>query len=99
MSQERLMKILVAPHVTEKATIVADAANQYVFKVSADADKAEIKKAVELMFNVQVDSVQVANVQGKRKRFGAMQGRRKGFRKAYVRVKEGQSIDFTGAAE
>lgn len=99
MSQERLMKILVAPHVTEKATLAADAANQYVFKVSADAEKNEIRKAVELMFNVQVESVQVANVMGKRKSFGAMQGRRKGYKKAYVRVKQGQSIDFTGAAE
>ena len=99
MNQERLMKVLLAPHITEKASIAAERNQQVVFKVATDANKTEIKKAVELLFEVEVDSVQVANVKGKRKRFGAIQGRRSGYRKAYVQLKPGSEIDFASAAE
>jgi large subunit ribosomal protein L23 len=96
MNQERLMQILLAPHVSEKSTVAADKHNQYVFKVVTDATKPEIKSAVEQMFNVQVDGVQVVNVAGKTKRFGRMQGRRNDWKKAYVTLKSGQEIDFMG---
>ncbi|MCF6218432.1 MAG: 50S ribosomal protein L23 [Gammaproteobacteria bacterium] len=99
MNQERLMKVLLGPHITEKASIAAETNQQIVFKVATDANKTEIKKAVELLFEVEVNSVQVANVKGKRKRFGAIQGRRSGYKKAYVQLKAGSEIDFTSAAE
>ncbi len=99
MNQERLMKVLLGPHITEKASICAENDQQIVFKVATDANKTEIKKAVELLFEVEVDSVQVANVKGKRKRFGAIQGRRSGYKKAYVQLKAGSEIDFTSAVE
>lgn len=99
MSQERLLKVLLAPHITEKATIAAETNQQFVFKVVPDANKSEIKQAVEMLFEVEVDSVQVANVKGKRKRFGVIQGRRNGYKKAYVKLKPGSEIDFAGAAE
>jgi large subunit ribosomal protein L23 len=99
MSQNRLLQVLLAPHITEKASVIAESSNQVVFKVATDANKTEIKKAVELLFEVEVDSVQVANVKGKSKRFGAVQGRRSNFKKAYVQLKAGSEIDFTGAAE
>jgi len=97
MKKERLMKVLLAPHISEKSTTVADANQQFVFKVVPDANKLEIKKAVELMFDVKVDAVQVSNVKGKRKRFGQMAGRRADWKKAYVRLQPGQDIDFMGA--
>jgi large subunit ribosomal protein L23 len=99
MNQERLMKVLLAPHITEKATIAAETNQQFVFKVATDANKSEIKKAVELLFEVEVDSVQVATVKGKRKRFGAIFGRRSDYKKAYVKLKPGSEIDLAGAAE
>jgi large subunit ribosomal protein L23 len=97
MNQERLMKILLSPVVSEKAAIAADASRQYAFKVITDATKPEIAKAVELMFEVQVEAVQTVNVKGKSKRFGAVQGKRADWKKAYVRLKEGQEIDFATA--
>lgn len=97
MKKERLMKVLLAPHVSEKSTVAADANQQFVFKVVPDANKLEIKKAVELMFDVKVDSVQVSNVKGKRKRFGQIAGRRADWKKAYVKLQPGQDIDFMGA--
>lgn len=96
MSQERLMNILLSPHISEKGTRVADVNRQVVFKVASDARKPEVKKAVELMFNVEVDSVQVMNVKGKRKSFGRIAGRRPHWKKAYVKLKEGHDIDFLG---
>ena len=93
----RLMQVLVAPIVSEKATHVADKTNAVTFKVLQDATKPEIKAAVELMFEVKVDSVQVVNAPGKAKRFGNRAGRRSDFKKAYVRLVAGQTIDFTGA--
>ncbi len=96
MSQERLMKILLSPHFSEKGTTLAEKSNQFIFKVAPDATKPEIRSAVELMFEVKVDAVRVANVKGKRKRFGQMNGRRSDWKKAYVSLSEGQDIDFSG---
>lgn len=101
MSQERLLQVLLAPHVSEKATLIAEKHRQVVFKVRRDANKLEIKKAVEGLFNVKVDSVNTTLVKGKNKRFGRSLGRRQDFKKAYVSLKEGFDIDFAaaGAAE
>lgn len=96
MNQERLMKVLLVPHVSEKASTVADKHKQFVFKVVPDATKSEIKGAVELMFDVKVDNVRVMNYDGKAKRFGARNGRRVAFKKAYVALKPGFDIDFMG---
>jgi large subunit ribosomal protein L23 len=99
MNQDRLMKVLLAPHISEKSSTVADQNNQIVFKVATDASKPEIKQAVELLFDVKVDRVQVSNVKGKTKRFGAKMGRRNDWKKAYITLQEGQEIDFLGGAE
>lgn len=96
MSNERLMKVLLAPHVSEKSAIAADTNRQFVFRVLPDANKAEIKDAVELLFEVKVDRVQVSNVKGKQKRFGQIQGRRASWKKAYVTLQEGHDIEFMG---
>ena len=93
-NQERLMQVLLAPVVSEKSTYVADKNEQVVFRVAANATKPEIKAAVELLFKVQVDSVQVLNVKGKEKRFGRFIGRRRHWKKAYVCLKPGQEINF-----
>lgn len=93
-SQERLMQVLLAPQVSEKATYIADKNEQVVFRVASDATKPEIKAAVEALFKVEVKSVQVANVKGKIKRFGRMMGRRKDWKKAFVCLKAGQEINF-----
>ena len=95
MNAERLYQIILAPIVTEKATMVAENNQQIAFRVAPDATKAEIKAAVKMLFNVEVDSVQVLNQNGKAKRFGRFEGRRRNERKAYVRVKDGQELDFT----
>ena len=94
MNQERLLQILLAPHVSEKTNRLAERHNQVVFKVARDATKPEIKGAVELLFNVKVTGVTVLNVKGKRKRFGAIQGRRSDWKKAYVSLGAGHEIDF-----
>ena len=100
MNDERLMSILVAPHISEKSTRLADAFNQIAFRVRTDARKPEIKRAVEKMFNVEVVSVSVLNMKGKRKGFNAKKrGRRSDWRKAYVRLKPGHDIDFMGPVE
>jgi len=93
-NQERLMQVLLAPVVSEKSTYVADKNEQVIFRVAADATKPEIRAAVELLFKVQVESVQVANVKGKEKRFGRFIGRRRHWKKAYVCLKPGQEINF-----
>ena len=93
-SEQRLMQVLLAPQVSEKATYVADKNEQVIFRVASDASKPEIKAAVELLFKVEVKSVQVANVKGKIKRFGRMTGRRKDWKKAFVCLKAGQEINF-----
>lgn len=94
MNQERLMQVLLAPQISEKATFVAEKNEQVIFRVVSDATKPEIKAAVELLFKVEVESVQVSNVKGKVKRFRGAVGRRKGWKKAYVCLKAGQEINF-----
>jgi len=94
MNDHRLMQIILAPIGTEKATFVAEKNNQVAFRVIADATKPEIKAAVELMFKVQVEDVQVLNRKGKAKRFGRFVGRRRNERKAYVSLKDGQEINL-----
>ena len=94
--QGRLMQVLVAPIVSEKATSVADKTNSVTFKVLQDATKPEIKAAVELMFNVKVKGVSVLNTKGKAKRFGRSMGRRDNVRKAYVTLQPGQELNFSG---
>jgi large subunit ribosomal protein L23 len=98
-SQERLMKVLLAPVISEKATYVAEKGNQVMFLVTPDATKPEIKAAVETLFKVEVESVQVANRQGKVKRSGRFIGRRNHTRRAYVCLKPGQEIAFTEEAK
>jgi len=97
MNKERLMKVLLAPVVSEKSAVAGEA-GQVVFKVATDATKPEIKRAVETMFDVNVEQVRVVKVKGKNKRFGALQGRRSDWKKAYVRLQEGQDIDFSTGA-
>jgi large subunit ribosomal protein L23 len=97
MNQERIMKVLIAPVVSEKSTRLADANRQFVFKVVKDASKPEIRKAVELMFDVKVDAVQVTNVKGKIKRSGSRLGKRSDWKKAFVTLAEGHDINFMGA--
>ena len=97
MNQERLMKVLLGPHVSEKSSRLADAHNQIAFKVACDATKPEIRQAVELLFEVKVQGVTVANVKGKHKRFGQLGGRRRDWKKAYVKLAPGEDIDFLGA--
>ncbi len=94
----RLMQVLVAPIVSEKATQVAEQTNAVLFKVLRDASKPEIKAAVELMFKVEVQGVSVLNQKGKAKRFGKSMGRRDHVRKAYVTLKPGQELNFSGEA-
>ncbi len=94
----RLMQVLVAPIVSEKATMVAEKTNAVMFKVLQDATKPEIKAAVELMFKVEVKAVSVLNQKGKVKRFGRSIGRRDNVRKAYVTLKAGQAINLSGEA-
>ncbi|MBU6188540.1 MAG: 50S ribosomal protein L23 [Betaproteobacteria bacterium] len=98
MNQERLTQVLVSPIVSEKATFVADRNNQITFRVLQDATRQEIKAAVEMLFKVEVESVQVLNQKGKAKRFGKFSGRRRHVRKAYVSLKAGQEINFAEAA-
>jgi large subunit ribosomal protein L23 len=97
MNQERLMKVLLAPIMSEKTTRIADAGRQYAFRVQRGATKPEVRKAVELMFDVKVDNVRICNVQGKVKSHGATVGRRASWKKAYVTLAEGHDIDFMGA--
>jgi large subunit ribosomal protein L23 len=94
----RLAQVLVAPIVSEKATTIGEKHNQVLFKVLRNATKPEIKAAVELMFKVEVDSVQTVNQKGKVKRFGKTTGRRDHVKKAYVSLKPGQELNFSGEA-
>lgn len=95
MNREKLMKILVSPLMTEKAYGLSNgAAQQVAFKVLKDANKSEIRRAVELMFDVKVDVVRTLNVKGKARRFGRTVGRTQDWKKAYVRLSEGSKIDF-----
>ncbi len=95
MNAERLLQVILAPIVTEKSTFVAEKYQQVAFRVVADATKLEVKAAVELLFKVEVESVNVLNRKGKSKRFGRFMGTRRNERKAYVALKDGQEIDFS----
>jgi len=96
MNEERLLKIIVSPHMSEKATHAAEKHSEYVFRVATTATKPEVKKAIELLFKVKVEAVRVVNVKTKPKRFGNIQGRSKAWKKAYVSLEKGQQIDFAG---
>ena len=97
MNQERIFKVLLGPHITEKAATSADGATQAVFKVTTDATKREVKTAVESLFDVKVADVRVVNVKGKTKRSRHGVGKRSDWKKAYVRLAQGQEIDFAAA--
>ncbi|GAB54192.1 large subunit ribosomal protein L23 [Glaciecola punicea ACAM 611] len=99
MNEQRLLKVLLAPHVSEKSTMASETNNSFVFKVLPDSTKAEIKAAVEKLFEVEVQGVRTLNVKGKVKRHGQSFGKRSDWKKAYVVLKEGQDIDFVGGAE
>lgn len=94
MNRERLMKILQEPRVTEKSTMLGDKYKQFVFRVIKDADKHEIKQAVEFLFEVEVESVRTATIKGKQKRYQQAIGRRSNWKKAYVKLKPGFDIDY-----
>ncbi len=99
MNQERVFKVLVGPHISEKATVLADSKGQFVFKVATDATKLEIKKAVETLFGVKVARVTTLNVKGKTKRTVRGLGKRNDWKKAYIARQPGQDLDFTSSAE
>jgi large subunit ribosomal protein L23 len=99
VSKENLMTVLVAPHVTEKTSLGMQNHNQYTFRVKRNATKTEIKQAVELMFDVKVRGVQVVNEPGKKRRFGRIAGRTQDWKKAYVRLADGQAIDYEARAK
>ena len=98
MSQDRLYSVLLAPIVSEKSTMIGEKNEQVAFRVKHDATKPEVKAAVELLFKVQVESVQILNQKGKTKRFGRSVGRRDHVKKAYVALKPGQELNFSGEA-
>lgn len=95
-AKERLMSIVLGPHLSEKSAAAGDRDKQVVFRVRRDSTKAEIRRAVEMLFDVKVDGVQVVSVKGKAKRFGKTPGRRKDWKKAYVSLAEGSDINFMG---
>jgi len=99
MNREQLMSVLIAPHVTEKSSLAMQNHNQYTFRVRRDATKTDVKKAVELMFDVKVTGVQVVNEPGKARRFGKTPGRTQDWKKAYVSLSDGQSIDYEARAK
>jgi large subunit ribosomal protein L23 len=99
MNREQLMNVLIAPHVTEKTSLAMQNHNQYTFRVRREATKTDIKQAVELMFDVKVSGVQVVNETGKRRRFGRSAGRTQDWKKAYVSLVQGQSIDYEARAK
>ena len=99
MKKEQLMNVLIAPHVTEKTATAMQNNNQYTFRVMKSATKTDIKAAVELMFEVKVKGVQVVNEPGKTRRFGKIAGRTQDWKKAYVSLVQGQSIDYEARAK
>ncbi len=98
MSSAKILSVLRAPRVSEKSARLQEASNQYVFEVATTATKADVKAAVEQLFNVKVEAVNVLNVKGKAKSFRSREGRRSDWRKAYVRLAEGQTIDVMAKA-
>ncbi|HEY8508920.1 MAG TPA: 50S ribosomal protein L23 [Steroidobacteraceae bacterium] len=99
MNREKLMNVLLAPHVTEKTSLAMQNNNQYTFRVRRDATKADIRQAVELMFEVKVKGVQIVNEPGKKRRFGRIVGRTQDWKKAYVSLAPGQAIDYEARAK
>jgi large subunit ribosomal protein L23 len=99
MNREQLMSVLIAPHVTEKTSLAMQNHNQYTFRVRRDASKTDIRKAIELMFDVKVAGVQVVNEPGKMRRFGRTSGRTQDWKKAYVSLAAGQTIDYEARAK
>ena len=99
MKREQLMSVLIAPHVTEKTSLAMQNHNQYTFRVRRDATKTDIRKAIELMFDVKVAGVQVVNEPGKVRRFGRTTGRTQDWKKAYVSLAAGQTIDYEARAK
>lgn len=97
MNQERLLNIILAPHVSEKSTIAAEKRNEYVFKVIGTATKPEVKDAVEFLFNTKVKSVHIVNVRSKTKMFRGLEGKKKGWKKAYVTLQADQKLETVGA--
>lgn len=97
MNQERLLQVILSPHVSEKATIAADKKNEYVFQVADFASKPEIKDAIEFLFNTKVKLVRIVNVRPKQKLFRGVEGKRKGWKKAYVTLQSNQKLDIVGA--
>ena len=98
MNQERLMQILVSPHISEKSAVAAEMSGQHTFKVVVDANMLEVKNAIEKLFSVKVRSVRMIRMSGKNKRFGQRLGRRADWKKAIVRLEDGHDIDFVGGA-
>ncbi len=98
-SEERLLNILMAPQISEKATFVAEKNEQVIFRVASDATKPEVKAAVEMLFKVTVENVQISVVKGKQKRFGTFSGRRSDWKKAYVCLAPGQEINFASSEQ
>ena len=96
MNNTRLYQILLTPHISEKSSIGAEMDGRHTFKVAPDASKLEVRKAVETLFNVKVTSVQILNVKGKIKRFGSTTGKRSDWKKAIVRLADGEDLDFVG---
>ena len=99
MNREQLMSVLIAPHVTEKTSLAMQNHNQYTFRVRREASKTDIRKAIELMFGVKVTGVQVVNEPGKVRRFGRTVGRTQDWKKAYVSLSSGQTIDYEARAK
>ena len=99
MNREQLMSVLIAPHVTEKTSLAMQNHNQYTFRVRRVASKTDIRKAIELMFDVKVTGVQVVNEPGKVRRFGRTVGRTQDWKKAYVSLSAGQTIDYEARAK
>lgn len=99
MNREQLMNVLIAPHVTEKTSLAMQNNNQYTFRVKRNATKTDIKQAVELMFEVKVKGVQIVNEPGKTRRFGRLAGRTQDWKKAYVSLVQGQTIDYEARAK
>jgi large subunit ribosomal protein L23 len=94
MNEQRLYGVLLAPHISEKSAVAAEMQGRHTFRIAKDASKLEVRQAVEKLFSVDVKSVQIVNVKGKTKRFGQSMGRRSDWKKATVRLAEGQDIDF-----
>lgn len=97
MNQERLLKVILSPHVSEKATFATEKHNEYVFQVDQSASKPEVKDAIEFLFNTKVKSVHIVNVPSKQKMFKGIEGKRKGWKKAYVTLQADQKLDIMGA--